>query len=100
MLNPGRDSEDAKTDAGPLLAPPRVMLGKRRGTARAAPGGASGYTSRNSGAREETRRMEEIPLDVKIDADLEGRVRLGILTLHGVAIHDADGGLAAEVDAC
>jgi DNA/RNA-binding domain of Phe-tRNA-synthetase-like protein len=44
--------------------------------------------------------MEGMPLDVKIDADLEGRVRLGILTLYGVAVHDADAALAAEVDAC
>ena len=43
--------------------------------------------------------MEAVPLDVAIDADLAGRVRLGILTLHGVAVQDADAALAAEVDA-
>jgi DNA/RNA-binding domain of Phe-tRNA-synthetase-like protein len=43
--------------------------------------------------------MEGMPLDVKIDADLEGRVRLGILTLYGVAVHDGDAALAAEIDA-
>jgi DNA/RNA-binding domain of Phe-tRNA-synthetase-like protein len=43
--------------------------------------------------------MEAVPLDVAIDADLAGRVRLGILTLHGVAVQDADAALAAEVEA-
>ncbi len=38
-------------------------------------------------------------LDLAIHADLQGRVRLGLLVLSGVAVREADPGLAAEVDA-
>jgi hypothetical protein len=56
MLNPGRDSEDAKTD-GPLPAPPYVMLGEaEKDPGRRGLWAASGYAlSRKSGATEETR---------------------------------------------
>jgi DNA/RNA-binding domain of Phe-tRNA-synthetase-like protein len=38
-------------------------------------------------------------LDLSIDKELLGRVRLGVLVLEGVSVRDADEALAAEVDA-
>ena len=42
--------------------------------------------------------MTEETLAISVAAELSGRVRLGILVLEGLVVHEADEGLAAEIE--